>query len=225
MENNGKGIFYGVIGVATLIVAIIGATFAFFTATNTNEGTVAGTAAAAGLKLTVTEATTDTGVMVPQKAEAINTATAGTGGTRSCVDSNNNTACKVYKITIENEGDSAVTLTGRITFAATGSAKFTNLKWTKSDTSATAGFGATQVAIGGTASEDLYFDVDAKTVYLGAKDDAENAGADYDEFWIVVWIDETGAAQETDDTGSFTGTITFNSAAGGGVTSTFTTTA
>jgi len=32
MENNGKGIFYGVIGVATLIVAIIGATFAFFSA-------------------------------------------------------------------------------------------------------------------------------------------------------------------------------------------------
>ena len=32
MENNGKGIFYGVIGVATLIVAIIGATSAFFSA-------------------------------------------------------------------------------------------------------------------------------------------------------------------------------------------------
>lgn len=31
-RNNGKGIFYGVIAVATLIVAIIGATFAYFTA-------------------------------------------------------------------------------------------------------------------------------------------------------------------------------------------------
>ena len=32
MENNGRGIFYGVIGVATLVVAIIGATFAYFSA-------------------------------------------------------------------------------------------------------------------------------------------------------------------------------------------------
>lgn len=40
-ENGGKGLFYGVIGVATLIVAIIGATFAWFTATaNGNTNTV-----------------------------------------------------------------------------------------------------------------------------------------------------------------------------------------
>ena len=38
MENNGKGIFYGVIGVATLIVAIIGATFAYFSATVSGNG-------------------------------------------------------------------------------------------------------------------------------------------------------------------------------------------
>ena len=37
MENNGRGIFYGVIGVATLIVAIIGATFAYFSASITKN--------------------------------------------------------------------------------------------------------------------------------------------------------------------------------------------
>ena len=36
-KNNGRGIFYGVIGVATLVVAIIGATFAYFTATAGNN--------------------------------------------------------------------------------------------------------------------------------------------------------------------------------------------
>ena len=36
-NNNGRGIFYGVIGVATLVVAIIGATFAYFTATASNN--------------------------------------------------------------------------------------------------------------------------------------------------------------------------------------------
>mgnify|MGYP003312611361 CR=1 FL=1 len=37
-NNNGRGIFYGVIGVATLVVAIIGATFAYFSATVTDTG-------------------------------------------------------------------------------------------------------------------------------------------------------------------------------------------
>ena len=38
MENkNGQGIFYGVIGVATLVVAIIGATFAYFSAAVTTN--------------------------------------------------------------------------------------------------------------------------------------------------------------------------------------------
>ena len=32
-KNNGRGVFYGVIGIATLVVAIIGATFAYFSAT------------------------------------------------------------------------------------------------------------------------------------------------------------------------------------------------
>ena len=45
-NNNGKGIFYGVIGVATLVVAIIGATFAYFASTaNGNTGAAAANSA------------------------------------------------------------------------------------------------------------------------------------------------------------------------------------
>ena len=45
-KNNGKGVFYGVIAVATLIVAIIGATFAYFTASaNSSEDALSATAA------------------------------------------------------------------------------------------------------------------------------------------------------------------------------------
>ena len=44
MENkNGQGIFYGVIGVATLVVAIIGATFAYFSASAQSAGDIKGT--------------------------------------------------------------------------------------------------------------------------------------------------------------------------------------
>ena len=41
-NNNGKGIFYGVIGVATLVVAIIGATFAYFASTANGAAGAAG---------------------------------------------------------------------------------------------------------------------------------------------------------------------------------------
>lgn len=52
-NNNGRGIFYGVMGVATLVVAIVGATFAYFAASTSgtanavaaNSVTVAGTLA------------------------------------------------------------------------------------------------------------------------------------------------------------------------------------
>ena len=37
-NNNGRGIFYGVIGVATLVVAMIGATFAYFSASISTDG-------------------------------------------------------------------------------------------------------------------------------------------------------------------------------------------
>ena len=50
-NNNGRGIFYGVIGVATLVVAIIGATFAYFTATqNAGNNVITGNMAMRVLK-------------------------------------------------------------------------------------------------------------------------------------------------------------------------------
>ena len=56
-KNNGSGIFYGVIGVATLIVALIGATFAYFTATQDNNTAITGNAASVNFGLKVVIAT------------------------------------------------------------------------------------------------------------------------------------------------------------------------
>lgn len=55
-NNNGKGIFYGVIGVATLVVAIIGATFAYFaSATQGNNGAAAANSAKVDGTLAITQ--------------------------------------------------------------------------------------------------------------------------------------------------------------------------
>lgn len=109
MENkNRSGIFLGVIGVATLIVAIIGATFAYFTATAgsaDDEVTAGSTRLALGY-----EDTSKTNLKANLIPAADNIAIyaannqPGTGpeANKQCVDDNANEVCSVYEFTIGN---------------------------------------------------------------------------------------------------------------------------
>ena len=203
MENNGKGIFYGVIGVATLIVAIIGATFAYFTATASNTSTIAGNAASVGLKLDIVHVSTAANKgLVPQKEAALSSAMKGVNSTAgaddACVDANGNTVCQVYKITVQNTGTAEAKLNGTLDITKNS---VTNLKWaivSDFDSNPT-----TSTPSGSSLGE---------SVTLGASASQE--------YYVVIWINETDAPQE--DTGNFTGTVAFNAADGSGVTSTFT---
>ncbi len=133
-NNNGKGIFYGVIGVATLIVAIIGATFAYFTATTASGQYVTGSAATASLSIKVdrmtgysagegaTSAETAKYVMVPQLDVALGEALRGSDvtGNQACIDANGSLVCEIYKIRVANEGSAAINVSGKIEFVASG---------------------------------------------------------------------------------------------------------
>ena len=131
MENkNGKGIFYGVIGVATLIVAIIGATFAYFTATTASGQYLTGTAATASLEVIVerltgysagegvTDATQAKYVMVPQLDKGLSQAVRGSNvtGDKACIDANGSLVCSIYKILVHNTGSAAIDVSGSIAF-------------------------------------------------------------------------------------------------------------
>ena len=137
-NNNGKGIFYGVIGVATLIVAIIGATFAYFSAQTISGQYVTGSAAVANLGVAVTRLTTFSAgeigktkddanyILVPQLDATLDQAIVGigengTGGvagtnTGACIDENGSLVCSIYKIEVSNLGSSAIDVSGSITF-------------------------------------------------------------------------------------------------------------
>jgi len=235
MENNGKGIFYGVIGVATLIVAIIGATFAFFSAQNQDNTTVKGTAASASLALTVEklteittvepeggegEATTTTnyGVMVPQLDAHINEAVTGSTEYGSCIDTNGNVACQVYKITVKNEGTATAKLAGSITLAAEADGAITNLKWAvkaeEADTFGEGNYAVSTTGANGVEGNDTLGATSLATD-LQLEPEAE------EDYYVVVWISEIDDPQENYDHGSFTGVVKFNSASGEGLTSTF----
>ena len=133
-NNNGKGIFYGVIGVATLIVAIIGATFAYFTATTRSGQLITGSAATASLDVKVDRLTGYSEgegaasaadakyVMVPQLDVALGEALKGsaTTGNKACIDANGSLVCEIYKIRVANNGSAAISVSGKIDFVAYG---------------------------------------------------------------------------------------------------------
>ena len=127
-KNNGRGIFYGVIGVATLVVAIIGATFAYFTASATAINNITGNMATISMDLSI-EKVIDPGEatgMIPMSNSMVETAVSGkqTGenatdkSNHTCVDDNGNAVCQIYKVTITNKSsatmftDGYVALTG-----------------------------------------------------------------------------------------------------------------
>lgn len=121
-NNNGRGIFYGVIGVATLVVAIIGATFAYFTASASNENVITGNAATITLSLAVNKVTHDDetlGGMIPMSnsmvENAINTSLdTRPSGAKPCVDDNGNAVCQIYEITISNQATAGVFVDGYV---------------------------------------------------------------------------------------------------------------
>ena len=200
-NNNGKGIFYGVIGVATLVVAIIGATFAYFTATATNDTVIAGNAATTGLNLEVTKISTQaSGGLIPMSDEDLQKGVTGEGN--SCVDANGNTVCQVYSIHVTNTGNSTAVLTGTLSLSAS---TYQNLKWAELTDATTV---------------DGENPKNASTVTSLVPSVSLDGSADA-TYYIVIWISETGADQSSIDTGSFTGTVTFNTAGGDGVTATF----
>ena len=125
-KNKGRGIFYGVIGVATLVVAIIGATFAYFTATVSSNGNeITGNAASVSFGLTVTRAeTTDqtNGGLIPMSNSMVQSAvyvggkpSVGAGANNiACVDDNGNSVCQIYRVTVTNTSSAALFLDGYV---------------------------------------------------------------------------------------------------------------
>lgn len=115
-NNKGRGVFYGVIGVATLVVAIIGATFAYFTAAqNAGNGVIGGNMATIGFNLEVTKVK-DPGAstgMIPMSNSMIEPAIVKTGN-GTCTDDNGNAVCQIYQITITNTSTASMFVDGYV---------------------------------------------------------------------------------------------------------------
>lgn len=206
-ERKGQGTFYMIIAMLTLVVAIVGATFAYFSLQASDENTIKGNAAQAGLSLEVRKVSVDaSGDLVPLDETLLEKAIKGDSATGSqmCVDKNGNTVCQVYEVKVTNEGSAATAVNGSLTLSAE---TITNLKWQIMTDQSTP------------VTDTGQFKTTDDTEL--AKNDTVEANPGTKTYYIMIWIDEIESPQNDSDTGAFTGVVSFTSADGSGVTGTF----
>lgn len=206
-ERKGQGTFYMIIAMLTLIVAIVGATFAYFSLQASDENTVKGNAAKVGLSLEVRKVSVDaSGDLIPLDEALLEKAIAGDSATENqmCVDKNGNTVCQVYELKVTNEGTAATAVNGSLTLTAE---TITNLKWQIMTDQNTPVMDSGQFK----TTDDTEI----------AKNDTIEANPGSKTYYVMIWIDETENDQNDSDTGAFTGVVSFTSADGSGVTGTF----
>ena len=136
-ESRKKNIIYAVVGILTLIISIIGATFAYFTATASNNA-LTGNMANVSFDIRVNKVSNvdDTkGGLIPMTNSMVQKAVSNASSNGICVDDNGNAVCQIYKITVINGGtasmfvDGYVTLTGGSGVAADYPTATTTMRW------------------------------------------------------------------------------------------------
>ena len=250
MENkNGQGIFLGVVGVATLVVAIIGATFAFFSAqAQSGDGDIGGNTldvADTALKLDVKKITfTDTPAnannsLVPAEIDVSNLGIKGALNSK-CVSSDNYTGCHVYRIraTSTNRIDSA-RLYLTLSTDEVGSAAISDWKYAIFTGSVAGTDGEVDGYTGNSNSVTLVqanssnmagsFPVTGTNLDLHqaaplTAGTASDQGAEY--FLIVYLANQTWSQNKNTDatknaTGSYSGVVTLQAGAAGQISATF----
>lgn len=247
MENSkGRGIFLGVVSVATLIVAIIGATFAWFSASvGSGKNDVNLTAYQFDAKLTVERvfptaenASKKIIPFVPDKVlregqgdKTNNMNYALNEATNKCVDSSGYLVCSLYKITVTNNGSNAIELDGTVTtieettstetgttLTANGALKAQIISYADGKYTYTHDLGKA-LALPSTDSGSGKLIMDPATLTVGA-----TPGANTAELYVLVWLNDTTANQSTMMGASYKGQFIFSAVgmgAGNQLTGTF----
>lgn len=209
--------------IITLFISTIGATYAYFAFSKSDETTIHGNSATVNLGMTIEKIfpnNQEEEFLIPQQSiSGSDISPLSSALKRGCLDTNNNTVCQVYKIEIKNDGGSAtLQVNGSVSFysdkALTKNSFETmpNLKW-KLINSANAETPENSVL--GTREDNTATStpvIFASNITLETNETST--------FYMIIWINETGTDQ-VDEGQEFYGKIEFTSSNGTGVTSTF----
>ena len=247
MENNdnGRGIFYGVIGVATLVVAIIGATFAYFSASAAANNAIEVGTTTVTLRMENEKRNFRTD-MIPVDSDneyfklypgLISTTekTNGTVGKGTCSDDDGNAICGIYQFTIKNPSETvSQTVYGSMTVVESG---FTNMWYAvfkgaadtieASDDKFNVNASTQNTAVideNGDEVEDGTLII-AKKVFEAAEEPDDWSDwteqtlgpGDSQTYTVVVWLEDNGD-QKAEQGQTMTAAIKFDTGSGSGIT-------
>lgn len=218
MNKTNKIIYLYIFGIVILIVAIIGMTYAYFTASSSNSNISGGTAK---LELELNIYPKSDGIenpLIPQKKSSIGSAVIGNEN-GSCVDNNGNTVCQVYEIVVENKGETDLILNGTMTLVAD---TIDDLRWGLG-TGVKEGFSENKTY--DKLKTDLIDPVtdELQSITLQKKDNIVGSGDDTAKFYVVIFLEEKDQNQTGTNIGEFHGEVEFYAVNGeGGVKATFT---
>lgn len=244
MENKkGNGLFLGIVSVATLIVAIMGATFAFFSATtNSDINSVNLGAYEFNLSLSVNPVWNIEGGLIPllpnetieNAPEQYNTNllyALNVGGDtdkespdnplKKCIDDQGLQVCALYEVTIENTATNDVTLTGQIKTTSNNpgtketSTPFQNLTYQEITGNERDGF--TVVPSGIRLTLPLTAEeepISIASITVPGTDNPEEPGSA--TTYVLIYLNDTGSDQSGEMGATYEGQLIYTSTGGTG---------
>lgn len=234
MENRkGSGLFLGIVSLATLIVAIIGATFAYFSAsTESNAGALNLQAYEYQLSLHVEKVYPTTGsAIVPLKPDTIIPNASAPNNTNllyalnvaenKCVDDSGMQVCVLYKVSIRNDATNEVIMSGKLETTTNvqsdkpGRTPFQNLMYQQitydQETSTIGLVGEPKpLAIESGGSIDIADIV----VEGGETDEYGQFTPGYGYAYVLIYLNDSGENQSGEMGATFGGTVKYISADG-----------
>lgn len=238
MENKkGSGIFLGVVSVATLIVAIIGATFAFFSTQTGSENNAVSVGAyefATSVKsvqriypTTEAEEKFTQGIIPLSAATNVGDTTylmKALSADKKCIDDKGYMVCALYKVTLTNTSTVAAEMNLSVkttkNVAGAGGSKFTDLTFQALSGNEEA-FTLNSTAVTLLANEGEANDIAGVTITADA---AETTGvAKETVHYFVVYLNESNETQSTQMGAKYEGQLIYTTTTGGNtLTGTFT---
>ena len=203
-----RGIFLGILGIVILLLAIVGASYAWFTARDRSKDDVIKVKAAEIQIVYVDGREMNVTGLIPGKEnivfETVRRALAGESNKNGekytlCTDDTGHTVCGVYNFELTNNGSDSIGVMASIepSTLKEGEVKFTHLKYAIYDTTTDDIKGA-KLSTGNVTYNT--FDILSSNYSV--------PGNSTKKFRVIVWLDEVGEDNNIDQGATFKGRVT-----------------
>lgn len=213
MNNRAKELILSVMFVLGIIVTTSGSTYAYFTASVSDDGnSIDGSTYEFLVDASVT--TLESGELIPVNDNLISSSL---NSNDVCDDVRGYKLCSLYRIRLTNSGGAEDLVGGLTTVNSTYTTS--NLKYqlfTLSNNTYTAASDA--LAINHTADSLNYFKFNSSNITFSL------GSSSVTDYYLVIWLSDSGVNQLEDRERTFTGTVTFISSDGARISTSFITT-